>query len=103
MKTKTRLRFADLPRDYAGLCALLLPRTIHDAVDYANTTEVTNCYELFCGRKSGRSAVVEILRFRPCSHRTLCPNSRALVVRLRRGWPFGGSFNRRSGRTTLAS
>ena len=47
MKTKTRLRFADLPKEYASLCALLPPRTIHDAVDYANTAEVTDAMVLW--------------------------------------------------------
>lgn len=41
-KTSRQLRFADLPADYAGLCRLHLPRPIHDAVDYANTTEVAD-------------------------------------------------------------
>jgi HTH-type transcriptional regulator/antitoxin HigA len=47
MKTKTQLRFADLPKTYAGLCALLPPRTIHDAVDYANVVEVTDAMALW--------------------------------------------------------
>ncbi|HNQ88957.1 MAG TPA: transcriptional regulator [Verrucomicrobiota bacterium] len=50
MKTKTRLRFADLPRDYAGLCTLLPPRPIHDAVDYANVSEVTDAMVLWSGK-----------------------------------------------------
>ncbi len=43
MKTRTKCpkpRFADLPRDYAGLVALLPPRPIHDAVDAANVSEI---------------------------------------------------------------
>ena len=47
MRTKTRLRFADLPKDYAGLCALLPPRPIHDAVDYANVSDVTEVMVLW--------------------------------------------------------
>jgi HTH-type transcriptional regulator/antitoxin HigA len=47
MRTKTRLRFGDLPRDYVGLCALLPPRPIHDAVDYANVSEVTDAMVLW--------------------------------------------------------
>lgn len=42
MKTKTRLRFADLPKDYAGLCRVFLPRPIHDSVEYANVAEITD-------------------------------------------------------------
>src|SRR6266446_1836333 len=42
MKTRTKLRFQDLPKDYAALCRLFLPRPIHDAVDYANVVEVTD-------------------------------------------------------------
>ena len=43
MKNKAqRIQFADLPRDYAGLCRLHFPRPIHDRVDYQNTVEVTD-------------------------------------------------------------
>ena len=41
MKT-TKIEFARLPKDYAGLCRLLTPRTIHDKVDFANVTEITD-------------------------------------------------------------
>jgi len=43
MKT-TRLKtdFARLPKTYAGLCRLLPPRPIHDRVDFANVTEITD-------------------------------------------------------------
>jgi len=42
MKTKTarKLTFADLPRDYAGLCGIHLPRPIRDKADLANATEI---------------------------------------------------------------
>lgn len=41
MKTKGRkLKFADLPTDYAGLCGLVVPRPIHDRTGYANAMEV---------------------------------------------------------------
>ena len=30
---KTKLRFEDLPKDYASLCHVFLPRPIHDAAD----------------------------------------------------------------------
>ena len=29
-----------MPRDYAGLAALLIPRPIHDEIDYINTVEM---------------------------------------------------------------
>ena len=47
LKTKTVLRFADLPKDYPALCGLLMPRPIHDAVDYANVAEVTDAMVLW--------------------------------------------------------
>ena len=47
MKPKTKLRFQDLPKDYAGLCRVFLPRPIHDAVDYANVVEVADAMNLW--------------------------------------------------------
>lgn len=47
MKTKTKIRFADLPKDYTSLCRVFLPRPIHDAVDYANVAEVTDAMALW--------------------------------------------------------
>jgi HTH-type transcriptional regulator/antitoxin HigA len=47
MKTKTKLRFQDLPKDYAALCRVFLPRPIHDAVDYANLVEVADAMVLW--------------------------------------------------------
>ena len=41
MKT-TKIEFARLSKDYAGLCRMLTPRTIHDKVDFANVTEITD-------------------------------------------------------------
>ncbi len=46
MKTKTKISFADLPKDYAGLCRGLLPRAIHDAAEYANVAEVADAMVL---------------------------------------------------------
>jgi len=46
MKTKTKPRFEDLPKDYAGLCRRLPPRLIHDAVEYNNVVEVTDAMVL---------------------------------------------------------
>ncbi len=41
MKTKHhKLKFADLPADYAGLCGVLVPRPIHDKATYENALEV---------------------------------------------------------------
>jgi HTH-type transcriptional regulator / antitoxin HigA len=42
MKTVTRLNFAGVPKDYAGLCRMLTPRPIHDKVDFGNVTEITD-------------------------------------------------------------
>jgi antitoxin component HigA of HigAB toxin-antitoxin module len=42
MKTATRLNFAVMPKDYAGLCLILTPRPIRDKVDYENVTEITD-------------------------------------------------------------
>ena len=47
MKTKTKFRFADLPKDYVSLCRVFLPRPIHDAVDYANVAEVADAMALW--------------------------------------------------------
>src|SRR5580700_3523443 len=47
MNTKTKLRFQDLPKDYAALCRVFLPRPIHDAVDYANVVEVADAMVLW--------------------------------------------------------
>jgi HTH-type transcriptional regulator / antitoxin HigA len=47
MKTRAKLRFQDLPKDYAALCRVLLPRPIHDAVDHANVVEVTEAMVLW--------------------------------------------------------
>ena len=46
MKTKSKIRFADLPKDYPGLCRVFLPRPVHDAVDYANVAEVADAMAL---------------------------------------------------------
>ena len=47
MTTKTKLHFADLPKEYAGLCALLMPRPIHDAAGYADISEITDAMALW--------------------------------------------------------
>jgi len=40
--TRTKIEFARLPKDYAGLCRLLTPRPIRDKVDFENVTEITD-------------------------------------------------------------
>jgi len=35
-----KVAFAEIPQDYPALVAMLPPRPIHDAVDYANTMEI---------------------------------------------------------------
>ena len=47
MKTKTKLRFQDLPKDYPALCRVFQPLPIHDAVDYANVVEVADAMALW--------------------------------------------------------
>lgn len=40
--THGKLEFSRLPKDYAGLSRLLIPRPIHDDVDYQNVTEISD-------------------------------------------------------------
>ena len=40
--TTTAPAFEDMPKDYTGLCKLLIPRPIHDASDYENIVEIMN-------------------------------------------------------------
>lgn len=48
MKTKTKLRFDNLPTDYVSLCReVLLPRPIRDATEYDNTAEVADAMALW--------------------------------------------------------
>lgn len=47
MKTQNGQRFSDLPKEYAGLCRLLMPRPIHDRAEYANITELTDAMALW--------------------------------------------------------
>ena len=46
-KAKTKLRFQDLPKNYAALCRVFLPRPIHDAAEYDNTTAVADAMVLW--------------------------------------------------------
>lgn len=52
MKTKARFHFENLPKDYAALCRIFLPRPIHDAVDYANVAEVSDAMALWSDKFS---------------------------------------------------
>jgi antitoxin component HigA of HigAB toxin-antitoxin module len=47
MRTKTALQFQALPKDYAGLCRLQMPRPIHDKVEYANVVEFADAMALW--------------------------------------------------------
>src|SRR6266853_3259859 len=40
--TQAKVQFAQLPKDYAGLCRILTPRPIHDKVEFQNVTEITD-------------------------------------------------------------
>lgn len=46
MKTATKIEFRKLPKTYAGLCRLLMPRPIHDNVGYENAVEMTDAMVL---------------------------------------------------------
>jgi len=35
-------KFDHLPKDYTGLCQLLMPRPIHDEIEYENVLEIMN-------------------------------------------------------------
>lgn len=47
IRAKTKLRFGDLPKDYAALCRLLLPRPLRDSVDYDNAAEMVEAMVLW--------------------------------------------------------
>jgi antitoxin component HigA of HigAB toxin-antitoxin module len=40
--TLTKLKFADIPKDYSGLVAMYPPRPLHDEVDERNVEEIVN-------------------------------------------------------------
>ena len=40
--TRPKIEFPRLPQEYAGLCRLLIPRPIHDQLDFENVTEITD-------------------------------------------------------------
>jgi antitoxin component HigA of HigAB toxin-antitoxin module len=47
-KTSTPAKFSELPKIYAALCAILMPRTIHDEMELENITEII---DLMVGHK----------------------------------------------------
>ena len=49
MKTKSKMSFKELPKDYAALCAMLPPRVIRDRTDYENAGEVAEAMAGFEG------------------------------------------------------
>jgi HTH-type transcriptional regulator/antitoxin HigA len=46
-KTRKKILFAALPRDFAGLCRVHTPRPIRDAADYENTVEIIDAMVLW--------------------------------------------------------
>lgn len=52
MKTRNAPAFDKMPKDYAALCGLFLPRPIHDRVGYANTVEIADAFAGFEDRMS---------------------------------------------------
>lgn len=47
MSTKHSYDFRAMPKDYAGLCRVFLPRPIHDKAGYENTIEVADTFAGF--------------------------------------------------------
>lgn len=47
MKTKQVYSFNSMPKDYAGLCGVFLPRPIHDKASYENTVEIADVFAGF--------------------------------------------------------
>jgi len=39
-KNTTPAKFSELPKSYAALCAILMPRSIHDGIELGNVTEI---------------------------------------------------------------
>jgi len=54
--TQAKTEFARLPKDYASLCRMLMPRPLHDKVDFENMTEITDA---MAGTLPGRGNVVK--------------------------------------------
>jgi antitoxin component HigA of HigAB toxin-antitoxin module len=47
MKTEHLHKFADMPKDYAALCSMFLPRPIHDRAGYENAVEIADAFAGF--------------------------------------------------------
>lgn len=47
-RNTTPANFSELPKSYAALCSILMPRTIHDETDLGNVTEIL---DLMAGHK----------------------------------------------------
>ena len=47
-KNTTPAKFSELPKGYSALCAVLMPRTIHDEIELGNVTEIL---DLMAGHK----------------------------------------------------
>ena len=47
-KNTTPAKFSELPKGYSALCAVLMPRTIHDEIEMENITEIL---DLMAGHK----------------------------------------------------
>lgn len=39
-KHTTPAKFSELPKSYAALCAILMPRAIHDGIELESVTEI---------------------------------------------------------------
>lgn len=53
MSTKHTYDFQAMPKDYAGLCRVFLPRPIHDKAGYENTVEVADTFAGFEDEMTG--------------------------------------------------
>ena len=55
MKTsrKIKLKFAEMPPDYAGLYRVHLPRPIHDKSEYGNMVEIAAVFAGFEAEMTG--------------------------------------------------
>lgn len=53
MRTQQLPTFAEMPKDYAALCGIFLPRPIHDRVGYENTAETADAFAGFEHRMTG--------------------------------------------------
>jgi antitoxin component HigA of HigAB toxin-antitoxin module len=59
--TRTRVSHHGLPESFEELCAMHLPRTIRDKVDYQNTAEIVDCLAVLNRRTKGQEEYLETL------------------------------------------